>query len=80
MIYVKKMIKSINGSKFKGKKNIYCQGIIPVTPEKSDKSVTAVPAQEEPLMSSSSGMQSNIDSSKIDDTTSDDKLRDYVFC
>ena len=69
---------SVNGNKFKNKKNIYCQAVVAVTPEKSKVS-GAEAKQNEGEMSSSSGkktVSSNDHSSK----NATDTLDDYEFC
>ena len=50
---------NLTGKKFKDKKNIYCQGIVLVTPDKPKETVKSAPvasSQSTPPISSSSGM------------------------
>ena len=50
---------NLTGQKFKGKKNIYCQGIVQVTPDKpkeTRKSASGTSSQSNPPTSSSSGI------------------------
>ena len=78
------MINSINGNKFQNKKNIYCQGIVQVTPEKT---VTSLPpdkvakVQEQPKTSSSSGRQSRLLSGgkQLGAEKADDRFCDFEF-
>jgi len=70
---------SINGSKFQNKKNIYCQGIISLTPDKSKVS-KAAPEQGELEMSSFSGMNSKLVSSNNNNNITKNSLDDFDFC
>ena len=63
------MCSSINGSKFKDKKNIYCQGIVAVTPDKANSLKVASVDQD---MSSSLGKSSTI-------VTSNSNVHDAEF-
>ena len=70
---------SINGSKFKDKKNIYCQGIVAVTPDKSE-SLKAASVHADQNMSSSLGKSSLIVSNKDSVHDGNSKLADFDFC
>ena len=74
----KTMCTLITGKKFQGKKNIYCQGIVLVTPEKHKVTVTpgvGPSSALEPVSSISTGMNSSVSKSqKINDP-----LGDFIF-
>ena len=69
------MCKEVTGKKFKEKKNIYCQGIVLVTPEKPQNAAGSPPPSSEPLPVSTqpSGMNNSVSSRK------NDPLGDFEF-
>ena len=68
---------SLNGLKFQNKRNIYCHGIVAVTPEKQNVS-NAASVEVDPEKSSSSASGSS--SKTVICTEKNDSLKDFDFC
>ena len=68
---------SLNGLKFQNKRNIYCHGIVAVTPEKQNVS-NAASVVVDPEKSSSTASGSS--SKTVICTEKNDSLKDFDFC